>query len=291
VHYYRGEYEHVVDLATDALSVLPPDWVHEYFGMAVPPSVWCRVWQIMSLAKLGRFADAAKCEPEAIQLAEPTKHAHTIGFAQFAASMLHLLRGDWAKARVVTEQWMTTCLEIQTPSLLPWAVASAAWALAQTGEATEALSRVREAEELLDRQAAREIGQHRSWAYGALGRACLVLGRIDDARRFGHRSVESSMNLPGFKAYALQLLGDIESNPGWHDAESGVVHYAEALALAKLCGMRTLVAHCHFGLGKLYGRAGKPALARENLTVAMTIYRDLGMDFWLEQETYDELPR
>ena len=60
----------------------------------------------MSLAELGRFAEAAKYEAEAIQLAEPTQHAHTIGWAHFAASMLHLFKGDWAKARLLVEHWI-----------------------------------------------------------------------------------------------------------------------------------------------------------------------------------------
>src|SRR5205823_3178733 len=144
-----------------------------YFGMTVPASVFVRAYLIMSLAELGRFADAARYEVEAIQLAEPTQHAHTIGFAQFAASMLHLLKGEWARARRLIEQWIDTCHVLQTPSLLPWAVASSAWALARLGEAADAVSRIDEAEKLLERQAAREISQHRSWAYGALGRACL----------------------------------------------------------------------------------------------------------------------
>ena len=170
-----------------------------------------------------------------------------------------------------------------SPSLLPWAVASSAWALAQIGEASEALSRVREAEELLERQAAREIGQHRSWAYHALSRACLLLGRLDEARRLGHRAVESSQRQPGFAAHALHLLGDFTTHPDRFDAESGAAHYRQALALAQLHGMRPLVAHCHLGLGKLYRRIGKPEHARENLTAATTMYREMDMDFWLEQ--------
>jgi class 3 adenylate cyclase/tetratricopeptide (TPR) repeat protein len=288
-YYYRGEYEHVVELATDNLAALPADWVHEYFGMAVPASIFGRAWLIMSLAELGRFAEAAKYEDEAIQFAEETQHPHTIGFAQFAGSVLHLSQGDWARARSLAESWINTCLALQTPSLLPWAVASSAWALAQIGETSEALSRVREAEELLERQAAREIGQHRSWAYTVLGRACLRLRRLDEARSLGHRAVESSRRHPGFAAHARHLLGDVMTHPDWLDAENGARHYRQALALAELRGMRPLVAHCHFGLGKLYRRIGKLEEARENLTVATTMYREMEMDFWLQQSRDDEL--
>ena len=57
----------------------------------------------MSLAELGKFGEAAKREAEAIQIAEPTQHAHTIGWAYSPASMLHLFKGDWAKAHSLIE--------------------------------------------------------------------------------------------------------------------------------------------------------------------------------------------
>ena len=47
--------------------------------------------------------------------------------------------------------------------------------------------------------------------------------------------------------------------------------------------MRPLVAHCHLGLGKLYRRTGKREQAREHLTTATTMYREMDMRFWLEQ--------
>jgi hypothetical protein len=55
------------------------------------------------------------------------------------------------------------------------------------------------------------------------------------------------------------------------------------LALANELGMRPLVAHCHLGLGKLYRRTGDGAKAQEHLTTAATMYREMGMDFWLEK--------
>ena len=41
-HYYRGEYRHVLEFATDNLAAMPPEWVNEYFGMASLPSVFGR---------------------------------------------------------------------------------------------------------------------------------------------------------------------------------------------------------------------------------------------------------
>ena len=47
--------------------------------------------------------------------------------------------------------------------------------------------------------------------------------------------------------------------------------------------MRPLVAHCHLGLGKLHVRTGKREQAQEHLALAMAMYRDMDMRFWLPQ--------
>ena len=47
--------------------------------------------------------------------------------------------------------------------------------------------------------------------------------------------------------------------------------------------MRPLVAHCHLGLGKLYWRTGKLDQARGYLATATTMYREMGMTYWLEK--------
>jgi tetratricopeptide (TPR) repeat protein len=245
--------------------------------------VFDRGWLVMSLGQLGRFAEAAEDEAEALRLAEPTHHAYTIGLAHRAAGTLHLLKGDWAKARSLTEHWIAVLRTGNIVIQLPAAVASSAWALAQLDEASEALNRVREGEQLLDRQVARGIVVTCGWDYCSLGRTCLLLGRLDEARRLGDRAIESSPPQPGFAAHDLHLLGDIATHPDRFDAESGEAHYRQALALAQPRGMRPLVAHCHLGLGKLYRRTGKPEPAREHHATATTMYREMDMRFWLEK--------
>lgn len=69
-------------------------------------------------------------------------------------------------------------------------------------------------------------------------------------------------------AHFLHLLGDIATHPGRFDAERG---------------MRPLIAHCHFDLGKLNRQTGRREQAHEHLTIATTMYREMDMRFWLEQ--------
>ena len=67
------------------------------------------------------------------------------------------------------------------------------------------------------------------------------------------------------------------------DAAKGEGLVGEAMVLATELGMRPLVAHCHLGLGKLYRRTGQHEQAQEHLTTATTMYRAMGMTYWLEK--------
>jgi len=277
--YYRGEYERVVELATDALAVLPADWVYEHFGMVAPASVYARSWLVISLAELGRFREAAEHAAEAIRISEATHHAYTIGLAHRAAGTLHLLAGDWPKARSVLEHGVAVLRAGNVSLSLPPTVAGSAWALAQLGEASEALNRLREAEHAVAGHAT--AGMLRAWDDHMLGRTYLLLGRLDEARRLGDRAVELLSSQPGGVAHALHLLGDIAAHSDGLDAGRAEACYRQALALAEPRGMRPLVAHCHLGLGKVCRRTDKLEQGREHLTTATTMYREMGMTYWL----------
>jgi hypothetical protein len=97
------------------------------------------------------------------------------------------------------------------------------------------------------------------------------------------RALESSRNQPGFTAHALHLLGDTATHPDRFEAEKGTAHYLSALTLAHQHRMRPLIAHCHFGLGKLYRHIGETEHARDNLAAAARTYREMEMDVWLNQ--------
>ena len=60
------------------------------------------------------------------------------------------------------------------------------------------------------------------------------------------------------------------------DAHAGIRQWSADIA-------RPLVGHCYLGLGKLYRRTGRRKEAQEHLSTATTMYREMGMTYWLEQ--------
>jgi tetratricopeptide (TPR) repeat protein len=289
-YYLRGKYERVVELATGNLMLLPSDQLDDRFGMAAPPAVYDRGWLMMSLGQLGRFAEAAEPEAEAIRLVGPSQHAFTLGWAYLAAGSYHLRRGDWAQARLRFARAMALCREKKSVLMLPLAVAPSAWVAAQLGETREAQALLEEAGQLVARQAGIGSAGVLGPLYAPMGRAALLLGRLDDARRLAAFGVEACAPQPGQVAEALHLLGDVATRDDALDVGRAETHYRDALALAETCGMRPLIAHCRHGLGRLCRRAGNNNQAREHLTAATAMYRDMDMPFWLA-EAASEMPR
>jgi tetratricopeptide (TPR) repeat protein len=282
VHNAAGDYDRVIELATGNLAALPADWVHETLGLGGPSSVWDWACLVQSLAELGRFAEAASVEAEMIRIAEPTQHALTMAMALFSASMHHILKGDWTQALLAAERWVAMSRAGKFSFHLCWGVASSTWPMAQLGT-NEALNRIMEAEPLLERIVAGRFLACMTWFYCALGRASLLLGRRDEARRFGNRALEFCASQLRFEAHAWHLLGDVAADPDQFDAERGEAHYRQALTIAESLGMRPLIAHCHLGLGSLCRRTGRRDEARDHLTTATMMYRDMDMTYWLEQ--------
>ena len=162
-NYYRAEYERVVALATDNLATLPTGSDYEFFGATIPIAIYDRYWLVLSLAELGRFTEAAMYEAEVLRLTELTPHAITVGLVHEAAAWLHIFKGDWATARRLIEHGITTYRTGNIVLGLTFAVARSAWVLAQVGEASEALARLRESEQLLERDARGAISSPTPW--------------------------------------------------------------------------------------------------------------------------------
>jgi len=55
------------------------------------------------------------------------------------------------------------------------------------------------------------------------------------------------------------------------------------MELAEALGMRPLLAQCHLALGELSRNAGQGQEAQQHLTIGVTMFREMGMQFWLEK--------
>jgi len=114
--------------------------------------------------------------------------------------------------------------------------------------------------------------------YMVAGRLADALARAEEAlnlaRRHGDRRNEAN---------GLHLLGEIYLKLNSPESAQAEAHFRGALTLADALVMRPLVAHCHLGLGTFYRHSSKHDRARQHLTTARVMYREMDMPCWLEQ--------
>jgi len=279
-HLARGEFSEAATFLERNVA-LEGDLRYERFGAPGIQSAWAGGFLADALSQLGRFDEAIRHAEVAVQIAEAADHPYTLYGGLFWLGLAHLRRGDLPLATRVLERSHDLCRTWQINFGTPGVRAALGVAYALAGRADEALALVADAVEEARRRAAHANPRViLLWA----GMTSLSAGRIDEAAGYARETLALTRRL-GARAnepHALCLAGDVASATGADDAERS---YREALTLATELGMRPLVAHCHAGLGKLYRRTGKGEQAQEHITTATTMYREMGMTYWLEQAT------
>jgi class 3 adenylate cyclase/tetratricopeptide (TPR) repeat protein len=246
-------------------------------------AAWSHGWLAMALSNLGRFVEAMSHATEALRIAEGADHPFTIVEGLTVVGGVSIAQGDLDRAIGALERGLGLVREWK---LQPWA------ALSRLGYAYALSGRLSEARPLLEEVARSattmsSMGVGRAIQLAWLAEACLLDQQLEPAWERAQEAVSLAKGHGerGHEAWCCRLLGEIASRRDPLDPQAAEDHCRQALTLATELGMRPLVAHCHLGLGRLYRRTGDATKAQAPLATAATMYREMGMSFWLEKET------
>jgi tetratricopeptide (TPR) repeat protein len=246
-----------------------------YYGLSHVRLAW-------TLAELGEFAEGLAYGEETAEICQARANWWGVAHSLSAIGLVHLHRGALHAAIPVLEQGISLCRLRDFPAVIPDAAARLGHAYALAGRPVEGL--------MLLEQSLRDAERFKAtWPQSLrsvwLAEALLLAGRIDDAAATVQRAFDLAVQRKekAQQAYARRLFGEIASHDTHCDVAAAEHHYRLAASLAEELGMRPLLAHCHFGLGKLYRAVGKQQAAREHLMSATTMYREMDMRFWPEQ--------
>jgi tetratricopeptide (TPR) repeat protein len=278
---FAGDYRRAQAFHERILQLIPSGQVRERFGRAVLPVVNSLSNLAGVQAQRGLFDEAIRHGHAAMELAAEVGHPYSLAAACWQAGRVHTLRGDLAQARPILSRAHSVTQELTIGFLIPVVALDLSALLVLEGRATDALSLAPAA-----RAAIRNGIQWReAWAELRLGEALLAAGRVDDARVAATRALDLARERgeQGHEAWALRLLGEIAAHPSAPATDEAEDYYRRALELAERLDMRPLVAHCHRGLGRLSRWTASREQADEQLTTAATMYREMGMTYWLAE--------
>jgi tetratricopeptide (TPR) repeat protein len=245
-------------------------------------SVAFRAFLAWSLAEGGEFAEATAIADEAVQIAEGAAHPSSVLIAHLGVGLTAVRQGRVARGISSLERALRICRDLGLVMYIHYVAPPLAVAYTLSGRLAEAVPLL---EDAVARDVTMNLMCHHALSLTALGEVYLQAGRAQDARKSAERALQLAREggEPGHEVHALRLVGEILTQHQSTESAEAHAAYRQALALAEKLGMRPLAAHCHLGLGKLYRRIGKPEPAREHLTTATTMYREMDMRFWREQ--------
>ena len=244
-------------------------------NLPVRQEITSRTFLAWCLAELGEFTEGLVHANHVVRLAEASGSAYALVYACSAAAFLHLRSGRFEHAISAAERAVELCHGRDF---------SAVWAIPASllGHAYTSMGRPADAVPLLERsvEIASVLGAP---VLGFLGKAYLLSGRPDDAHAVANRALSLSVEHQerGWESWTLWLLGEVAARRPEPQVEAAEDAYRRAMRVAEELGMRPLVAHSHLGLGELYRHADQREHAREPLTTATAMYREMGMTYWL----------
>jgi tetratricopeptide (TPR) repeat protein len=281
-HFAVGDFARSVDLLQRIVDILGGGRVPE--EVAPLPrylAAWPRAWLALGLASVGRLMEALAQGEQAVRIAEAADHLHSMIEARAALGRVHLDKGEFERAIALLESGLgpSRAWNIWDSSVF----SSLGYAHTLSGRPGLGLPLLQEAVER--GHSIDALGLGHSVRLSRLSEGFLLAGRIDDARERARQALDlaTAQKERGNEAYALRVLGEIAARGERSEVAAAERDLGAALALGTELGMRPLVAHCHLGLGKLYRRTDKPEQAQGHLATATTMYRDMGMTFWLEK--------
>jgi len=289
--YYLGWAGHAAGDLLDAENILrnclmaavPATWGYWHCLSKQPRHNVAARWSLaISLGERGAFREAITQAQEGVQFAEASDDVFSLILAYWGLGHVYNLKGDLSRADAVLERALALSRRWSYLIYSADIGAQLGYVYALSGRASEGLGLIGQA--CADLESVGVTFLH-SLAVAHLGEAYRLADRLEEA----HAAAARALNLArergerGREADVLRLLGDVAAHPERLDVKAADAHYSEALALASELGMRPVAAHCRLGLGRLAAETGGADKAREHLTTAAEMYRDMGMDFWQAQ--------
>jgi class 3 adenylate cyclase/tetratricopeptide (TPR) repeat protein len=283
VYYGLGDYHQAIAMLRRNVEALDQAGSHERFGEpTLGPglqAVASRCWLIQALAGVGAFAEGIAIAEDALRLAEADGHPYTLALAYARVSFLYLGQGEVHQAIPCLERGLELCRVGGIQQYRTGLYCALSYALALSGRIPEALALL---EQTVGRAPAPSLISSTS-LHVWVSEVYLRAGHVAEANNLVVHALARAREHKerGAEAWTLRLLGDIAMHRDPLEAEAAEAHYRQALALAEELGMRPLQAHCHLGLGMLYGKIGQLEGARAELSTASELYRAMEMTFWL----------
>jgi tetratricopeptide (TPR) repeat protein len=233
-------------------------------------------------AELGYFEQAEQHSRDARRIAKSSGSPFLILYATTWAAYVCLMRGDFAQAAELAEPLLHMAQEYELTVTLPGVHVALGIARVGLGQVESGLDLAEQGLTLTERS---DVRMYEVLWVVMIAEACLIAGKFARAEELSERALRLARERSerGVEARALHIIGGVSAARGPSGEKAAENSWCTAIALATELGNRSLLPHCHLGLGQLYRKTGRSDEARAHTTTAVTMLRDMDMTYWLEK--------
>jgi len=277
-----GDYQGAKTFLHENIESLQGDRIRERFGVAGFPAAMSRSYLAWALAERGEFDEGIVNGQEGVRIAKELDHTWSFVTASWGLASLYNAKGEPGRALDILEHALALSREWSLAALTPGVMGSLGYAYAMSGHVSDGLSMLQEALEAAE--VSGRLAFH-SLLVVHMGEVLALANRLEDAWSVAERALTLARERGerGVEAWALRLSAEIVRDSPSSGGGEAQTYYRKAMALADELGMRPLMARCHLGLGRAYGRAQNPGEAREHLREAVRLFREMDMRSWLQK--------
>ena len=270
IRYGSGDLEGAIDAFARGIKAAGDDPLTTFSVGVGLCHVHLRGHQAIAFAELGRFEDALRLAEDARDRADSVHNLFSMAFAHYALARVLLMRGDFDRALGLLESGfaLVEAYELGLVRRMYVVWLGVVYALVERPEAALPL--------------ASQGPPLWPMTHIARARALQAAGRPADAAMAAHEGLAIARRIgeQTQETAALVLLTEI------HRADASLEparSYCEAaLTIATRLGLRAFQVHCHRQRGELLAGTGQCRAAREHLVEALALYREMGMQRWVD---------
>jgi len=247
---------------------------------ALPIRANLRAWQAEAYAALGEFGAALRSAAEALQIANEIDHPQSRWLASAYSGHVLLEKGEIDAAARMYASGLAIAKDrelIQGVRVTSLGLAHCRFLVGRAAEGMKSMPEDRPPGGWGALNFLRSVGR-----YGVLPASTyLAAGLLDEAQaEIAHGlALATAVKARAYQVPLFRLQAEALVMRGSDHRDEARRYWRQSLELATDLGMRPDLAHAHLGLARLLRNAG----AREHLTTATTMYREMGMTYWLEK--------
>jgi tetratricopeptide (TPR) repeat protein len=235
-------------------------------------AAWC-------LAEAGRYDEGLARGNQALEMAQTFNRTFLQATALVHFGGVHVVRGNLAEGLPPLERAHQLCKSAELPMAFVFLAVRLGQAYKLAGRIAEAIAVLEQGRDVAESSSSHMVHPlilaHLADAYG-------LAGDGERALALAHQALELARagGIRGTEAWALYLLAQACTRT---DAAQSRERYKQAMELAQTLGMRPLLAQCHLALGERSLNAGHGQEAQQHLMIGVALFREMGMQFWLEK--------